>query len=123
MPITNISNLALATIDALSERDWCGGQPENEEGHVCLVGAVNVAAYGLAMPSDTDAEDYHTPAVIAMADALLATGVTDRYYGFGDPVSAMYGWNDNPHRTAVQIVAALVIVSQECGWELDLALD
>lgn len=123
MPIVTVADLALDTLTALSERGWCTGQPENAAGQVCLIGAINTAAYGSAEPLG-NSDDYYTPAVNAVAEALWDLEITSSYESFSGSTSALFAWNDHPSRTAFQVALALVKMMDTYGnREVELSLD
>jgi hypothetical protein len=113
MAVETISDLAVAAVQVLIERDWCRGQFSDSDGKVCLLGAINMAAYGSAEPHD-DADNYGTPAVEAIAQAMYNMGITTKHEFIGGPAGALYAWNDSPHRKAVEVAAALMRVAGEC---------
>lgn len=89
-PLTQWQELLNRAADVTQERGlYQGGYCADREGSVCLVGAINVACGNYA---DEDAVDE-----AAWWSAL------DAYLGEARPPT----WNDQPGRTAAEVIAAL----------------
>jgi hypothetical protein len=70
--------------DLLAAAGWIQGQPSDEHGRYCMVGAVNVV---------TDDADVYVDATVAVLDHLSTPSIA--------------WWNDRPGRTAEQVIAVL----------------
>jgi hypothetical protein len=76
-----------AAADLLSTDGWIQGAPSDEHDRYCMVGAVNVVT------EDADVYVDAIEAVEAVLDHLGALSIAD--------------WNDEPERTAEQVIAVL----------------
>lgn len=73
----------------IQKRGWCQRVREDEDGCLCVLGAIAVAAHGYA--EETVDEDLSEP-----VRALLP-----------DPAERIWHWNDAPGRTAGEVIALL----------------
>lgn len=109
MSIDTVGDLAVATIHVLIERDWCQGVFVMDDGKVCVLGAVNMAAYGSPEPVG-NSDDYYTPAVEAIGKAMVDLGIIHDSPWVGGPSASLYVWNDHPKRKVIEVSAALMKV-------------
>lgn len=69
----------------LRERGWCRWTVEDDEGHVCAFGALNVATAGMAMVRD------YSPAQRAAVPVATFLGVRGNY---DDALDKVVDWNN-----------------------------
>jgi hypothetical protein len=84
----------------LAERGWCRGDYEDEQGHVCARGAINLVVTGLPWE-----EGEHNPL------ATSATWALAKYLN-GYWAADVSDWNDAAERTEAEVRAALLAAAQ-----------
>jgi hypothetical protein len=84
----------------LAERGWCQGDYEDEQGHVCARGAINLVVTGLPWE-----EGEHNPLATSAAWALAK-------YLNGYWAADVSDWNDAAERTEAEVRAALLAAAQ-----------
>jgi hypothetical protein len=83
----------------VAERGWCQGDYEDEQGHVCAEGAMNLVIWGKPHCDDMDDATY------ALARAALE--VLSSHVG-----CFAINWNDDEARTESEVRAALLAAAQ-----------
>lgn len=78
----------------LFERGWCKEALENERGEVCALGAINVAATGMACLSSLG----HYPRDVVAAKQSLSSAISE---------PLIYRWNNDSERTFDEVIEAL----------------
>jgi hypothetical protein len=86
----------------IEERGWCRVDRQDADGHLCLVGAIEVAQFGSVY--DTEA-DWNPSISLEQLDpfGLPAVAVVTKHVG----AEKAWHWNDAPGRTAAEVISAL----------------
>jgi hypothetical protein len=85
----------------LAERGWCRGDYEDEQGHVCTEGAINLAAYGDPCPTEETPDDQYDVAESAAKAVMTHL-----------EVPTLVGWNDETAQDEAEVRAALLAAAQ-----------
>lgn len=91
-------NVARRTIEVLRERGWTQHVLENEEGEVCLVGALKIAADVPIESSYSVLEKASSSALVVLIDVLV-----ENYPNRASPSR----FNDTEGRTVEEVIAVL----------------
>lgn len=96
-------NVCEAAIDAIERRGWTQGIVEDDDGRICLVGAVNVASRGTA----TNVKTRHVAIERQRAKALSDIYAEIRANDLVDSSGWITQYNDAPGRTVDEVIEVL----------------
>lgn len=100
-----VQTILIGAAHIIRSRGWCRGTLLDEHGAVCLLGAIFEAGTGksAAMFYSDDQCDALTHEVSEIVQRMINM----RFRGTGEPRLTIAGWNDQPMRTAEDVLNIL----------------
>lgn len=111
--MTSSSDILRRAAEVLGEKGWTQGQSMDNEGRMCAVGAIRYAGHEMLGGSMWGHRFDEAGAAVDVFFAHLNSGLKPQHIVPGDVPISIPEWNDNPERTAEDVILELKRAASE----------